>query len=337
MIQVSGTGVAQVDTEHHILSVSADGKSFTIEVKDVNNNLPTSGVETKIAPLGWEGIYTDTNKRVYKTTSTEYNNYYYFVDNTCPATYDTNWAKYARVGIGEGWAGEMNPAGLTIPSDWNSWKPSGTGNTMNMGHGKIFYNATYEVTATVYPTYGSVAGNATWFIFGTESHLYIINSTRPDSSHYMQNGFGMYPSIHEGFRYNAFLSCCTYQNTANNGLGLHIDCNTLLYINRSTYTFSGYGNIDEKNLYPMAFAGISYSGQANTFGIGGPINYITPMFRDGSSILMGYPEGLYWLGRSVPYATETVINRDGEVCMALQIYCNGYWCQAIFKMVDLYE
>lgn len=336
VISVSGTGSTQLDTEHRILSVSSDGLSFVIEVSEVTA-VSATNVETKLAPLGWENLYTDANKRVYKTTSKDYKNYYYFVDNECPAGYTTTWAKYARVGIAEGWVGDMEPAGLTIPADWDTWKPSGTGTTMQLGHGKIWYHTNTDASNTTTPTAVAANGNGNWYIIGCESYVYIFNTTRPNSVNYLQSGFGMYQPLHKGFQYNAFLSCSSYLHAANQTTSLHTDHNTLVYINRATMTFSGYGNLNDKSLYPLCFSNITYSGQANQLGVGGPINYFTPIFRDSTSVLMGSPEGLYWLGRIQPYTHEAIINKGGIIHLALNIVANGQACQVVLLIGDLNE
>ena len=87
---------------HRVQEITSD--SFKILVHKSDNNTPTQvlstlGMTVNLAPLGFEKIFEESFKRVYKTYNPLGKEVYLRIDNSCPPNYDPSFSKFSRVSM----------------------------------------------------------------------------------------------------------------------------------------------------------------------------------------------------------------------------------------------
>lgn len=87
---------------HRVQEIASD--SFKILVHKSDNNTPTQvlstlGMTVNLAPLGFEKIFEESFKRVYKTYNPLGKEVYLRIDNSCPPNYDPSFSKFSRVSM----------------------------------------------------------------------------------------------------------------------------------------------------------------------------------------------------------------------------------------------
>lgn len=172
VVELSGFDQPFMNNQFKILKIESN-TSFTVELPSDYVNEPLSGLMTaKLAPLDWEKPFSATHRGAYRSKDTRSNQRYLLVDNRSKANqgfgdYNTNWAKWANVGIVEDLVDLDTIVGMQAPYDaanpnknwkqtsntrfgWAKWYSSmgnyenNPGTNLNMswvlvGDGSLFY------------------------------------------------------------------------------------------------------------------------------------------------------------------------------------------------------
>lgn len=334
LIELSGTGYTAVDGIRRVTEV-VDSNTVVVQLNEIVAITLTETIIAKLPPLGWEQLYDNENRAVFKTTAFEGPNHCLFVQNNLPTGYSASWLKYANLGLAESWGDDETPKGLTNPQKWSDLNPTGRDISMTLGYNKIFHNisSSYDIFNQVAPTYGSSEGNCEWYLVGDNSYYYLINSLKPGTNHSIWSGMGQYDCIHAGYQYNTFLSAMTYHaQTANASASLHLDFSSLGSASRSLYTLSGYNNTDNRTLMTSSYTGIVNTGSSNILSPGGPVNFFKVYVRDSSHVLMGTLKNIYWLALARPYNNKQIFKQGSNIYLAVSTYFNSADVQAVFKI-----
>lgn len=146
IVKIEGADQADYNGEFEVLS--ADSTTFTFTVAGSPATPATGGISAKIAPLGFEIYQTDgAHKRAYRSTDPASSKPVLLVNagakGTNPAgnAYDTNWAKWANVGIVEDMSDINTIVGAQAPYDpaypTRNW--DGGGNANQYGWAKWYW------------------------------------------------------------------------------------------------------------------------------------------------------------------------------------------------------
>lgn len=103
VVSISGVSVNEYNNVFRVQETTKNSINIAF-LKETQIEKPldvvnTAGAKIKLAPLGYEIAFTDTNKRVYKSKNPNANTCYLRVDDSCPLGYDPSWIKFARVSI----------------------------------------------------------------------------------------------------------------------------------------------------------------------------------------------------------------------------------------------
>ena len=325
VVTITGANNDVLNGVHRITEVSVDGLSMSIEYESLVGIVETSlMLTTKITPLGWEKVYNGTNKAVYKFMKDTGKANYLFIDDSFPgAPYNTAWAKYARVGVAEGYDGDFKPSGATIPADWTTFPSAVRGNDTYLGAYKWFYATNAESnTATNTFNTAAVAGNRQWYLSGDSTYFYLANATYPNNSiWYNLFGVGEYDCIFQGFKDNTFLSPFIWDNqlAANGASYMSSYCNSIVDPNKIFPILKNYLYDNTRLAALNSYPGISYSGYSNILSLGGPVNHFRTLLRS-DNIIHGSLKDLYWLALTQPYTHLQKIQQGTDIYLNINQY-----------------
>ena len=191
---------------------------------DVDGGEPASPATTqtsitmKIAPLGFETVFTGTNKRVYRSPNPLSNRHYLRVDDSLPEGYTTTWAKFARVTIAEGMADIDTFVGAQAPftpgAPTRNEVPTGSGTTMYAGWFKWYYAR---------QSYAETSGDngnwsRSWVLIGDDRGFFLVNSSGYQGDWRVLHAFTDFDSYKPGDNFASYLvSSERYQQASYTG------------------------------------------------------------------------------------------------------------------------
>lgn len=338
-VLIEGTGATELDKEHHVFNVMTETQ-FQIELKNTSlQSLAANSATVKLPSLGWEIVFSDTGRAIFKSKAEEGPNHCLFVQDKLLTGYTTSWAKFASTALAEDFDGTFNFRGRSDLANIADMGGLGSGTSMRLPSGKIYYataGSNGVSNTTITPSSGSTNGNQTWYLIGDGSTFYIVNSIHPSSTNFQYSGFGQYNCYHQGFRYNSFIANFLWNDqAANNGANFSMDTAGLTSTYKSVKTLGIYGKSTTGILYLNSYNGISYSGNSNLLSSSGPINLFEVYLRDSNSVLMGTLKNLYWLAVATPYRNQQIFQQGNSVFIALNTYANNYLCQVVLKLAEL--
>lgn len=327
VINITGAQNAIINGDHRITSVSGDGLSLSIDFESLAGVVETALiVTTKLPSLGWEKVYNATGKAVYKFRKDTGVSNYLFVDDTFPgAPYNTAWAKYARIGLAENYAGDFTPQGATIPADWATFPAAVSGSNTYFGAYKWFY-ATNAESNTATNTFNTTAntGNRQWYLTGDPTYFYLINGTYTNSSWYSLFGVGEYDCVHQGFKDNTFFSPFVYDGQTSNQTASYMSSYTNLLTCDSSlakpfYLLKNYLYDSYRPAYVNSYPSVTQTGYTNALSTAGPVNHFRTFLRS-DNIIHGSLKNLYWLALTQPYKHLQKIQQSTDVYLAVNLY-----------------
>lgn len=339
ILNVSGSTVNTLNGDFRILNVSQDGLSLTFKVKaGIADAGTVLNIFTKLAPLGWENVYSETGRAVYKTTSENDHNHCFFVQDKLNTGYTTTYAKYATTALAEDIDVGFTPKGLSFPQDISLLDGSGSGATFKLGSGKIMYacNMGSGITnGTFTPTSVPPNGDREWILIGTNEYFYLYNTVHPGTVWGQLSSFGIYDSVHQGFKYSSYISNMLWDDQlANNAANLSIDAGGLSSTAKFIKSLSSYARPGLSNLLLNSYNGMSYSGNTNILSSSGPVNLFKVFLRETSSVLMGTLKGFYWIAQQTPYAHKQIFKQGSNIFLALSIYSSNNVTQVAISLGD---
>lgn len=175
VVEISNADQQIFNGEHKVLGVTSNTIEFVVNSPDT---IATGTISCKLASLGWTKAFSGTQKAVYSAKDRTANPYFLRVDNSLDPVYNTNYAKYAKVGILDSCTGIDDLTGNQAPFD--PTKPSR--NWIGEGNSNGWFKWRYATIAdAAYTTYVSEYqfpqnGNRPWVLIGTKDSFYLINS-----------------------------------------------------------------------------------------------------------------------------------------------------------------
>lgn len=132
VVSITGCEQSAYNGEQRVTGITAS--TFTFDVVGTPDSPATTqtSISCKVAPLGWEKAFAGTNKAAYRSTDPASPRHYLRVDDSVKAqvaphnAYNTNWAKWANVGICESMTDIDTIVGAQAPFNPNypeqNWK-----------------------------------------------------------------------------------------------------------------------------------------------------------------------------------------------------------------------
>ncbi|NUF63950.1 hypothetical protein HUN33_05080 [Acinetobacter bereziniae] len=208
VVEISNADQQIFNGEHKVLGVTSNTIEFVVNSPDT---IATGTISCKLASLGWTKAFSGTQKAVYSAKDRTANPYFLRVDNSLDPVYNTNYAKYAKVGILDSCTDIDDLTGNQAPFD--PTKPSR--NWADNGWFKWRYASSDQAAAStyVYESTSPANGNRPWVLIGTKDSFYIINSSTISAIFETPYGFGVVQ--HKGLA-KPFLSAVNQSNSASN-------------------------------------------------------------------------------------------------------------------------
>lgn len=176
-IEISGADEIAINGEFKVIGLTNTTVEFEVDLPD---QIIGGTINCKIASLGWEKSFEDTNKRVYRAADLVSNPYYLRVDNSRDTAYTSTYGKFAKVGLLESCEGIDDVSGNQTPYNASdptkNWVTTGTGTAVVSGWFKWVYAVgnsanTFQSLATA-----TTNGDRQWVIVGNASGFYLVNN-----------------------------------------------------------------------------------------------------------------------------------------------------------------
>lgn len=170
VVQIENATPAGYNGAHRVVSVEG-ANTLTIELETElpeAQAVPGQTLQMRTAPLGWESLFDDGGQKlVLRSTDMQSTRNVLRVDDSCPAGYNTNWAKFGRVTMAQGMTDLDTFVGARAPFDpldpSKNEVPQGSGSGMRSGWFKWYY----ETYANNYSERSAPpAGARPWVIVG---------------------------------------------------------------------------------------------------------------------------------------------------------------------------
>ena len=291
VIKISGATQSEYNVEAKILTVP-NANSFTFALASAPSvNTATGTISCKLAALGFEKSFSGTQKAAYRSTNTLLASRPYLrVDNSRATAYNTNYAKYAKVGIVETMTGIDTMSGVQAPynssAPTRNWNATGSGTAVKNGWAKWYYAC--QTNRIDSDTSTPENGNRKWLIIGTGDYFYLFNSVMNESSasypdnYAHTNGFGAFDSFADNDSTKTFLSAVNSYKQAD---GYSLINNTIIQ--------GGDGVPDQSNLFLQRVLGGSAYAPATTLAyaayypiISGNTNYTKTAAQSNCTVLL---------------------------------------------------
>lgn len=203
VIRIAGAAQTEYNGQHRILTVPS-ATTLTFELAAAPSASPATGTITcDLPPLGWECPFTAAGKRAYRSTNALLPSrpYLRVVDAIDPS-YNTDYAKYAKVGIVEDMTDIDTMVGVQAPYDAanpnKNWVGTGSGTSAYNGWAKWYYARTPKEFSgnTALGNYSDDiapdSGVRNWFVVGNKDYFYIMPAVHQIQT--LVYGFGAFRS-----------------------------------------------------------------------------------------------------------------------------------------------
>lgn len=199
-VQLDGFDPIAINTSYRVVGTPSSTK-IILKAQLSSYTIVTIGT-AKITPLGYEIIYSDTLKRVYRAKNPGITHPYIRIDETISSatgSYSASYVKYAMVGLLQDMEhidDYMNPSKLQLPFDPanpdKNWKITGTGTSTVRGWSKLYWaRAIYTANSNV-----PADGNRKFTLCGDKDIFYfIIEAINNEITQRYLYGMGMYESV----------------------------------------------------------------------------------------------------------------------------------------------
>lgn len=230
VVELLGFSPASLNQKYRIKGVpSATELILKPHISITETSITTVG-SGKLAPLGYEIIFRDTNdvKRVYRAKNPTAQHPFIRVDESLTSpdgttgVYTSSYAKYAMVGLLEHMEhidDFENPDVLQLPFDptnpAKNWKITGLGTSVVRGWSKWIYATSADAANTQTQFSGTPSNaNRAYTLVGDKDAFYILNSRTPAAQYKLLAGCGIYDAVTSNQK-NWFLITVLNQNAAN--------------------------------------------------------------------------------------------------------------------------
>lgn len=200
VIKIEGANQTDYNTEHRVSNV-LDATTITFNLTNPSATVATGNITAKLPPLDWEKPFSSVTtlgggRAAYRSKNETLSNkpYLRVVDERV-SSYNASYSKYAKVGIVETMTDIDTMSGVQSPytssATTRNWNPTGSGESVKNGWAKWYYYTPGEYYSDNYLLNGESDEIGDWFVIGTDTCFYIINSVGNHTSFtdYLNNGF----------------------------------------------------------------------------------------------------------------------------------------------------
>lgn len=205
VVLIAGCDQVEYNGEFTVTAITSNTVSFTVAGEPVSPATTAASITMKVAPLGFEIVFTGTNKRVYRSPNPLSNRHFLRVDDSLPTGYTTIWAKFARVTIAEDMSDIDTFVGGRAPYDpaspTKNEVPSGSGTSMYSGWFKWYYarNSYNESSGD------NGAWSRSWVLVGDDRGFFLTNSSGWGGDKRILHAFTDFDSYKAGDNYASYL------------------------------------------------------------------------------------------------------------------------------------
>lgn len=216
VVEISNADQQIFNGEHKVLGVTSNTIEFVINSPDT---MATGTISCKLASLGWTKAFSGTQKAVYSAKDRTANPYFLRVDNSLDPVYNTEYAKYAKVGILDSCTGIDDLTGNQAPFDPTKPSRNWTGEGNSNGWFKWRYAAISDIAYSAYSSEYQTPqnGNRPWVLIGTKDSFYLINGLTIGQTFEAPYCFGVIQ--HKGLA-KPFLCASNHMATFNDYIGI---------------------------------------------------------------------------------------------------------------------
>lgn len=336
VILIAGADQAEYNGEKRVLSVTST--TFTYAVTGTPATPATGDTLTvKVAPLGFEKVFSGTQKGVYRSKNILSNRPYLRVDNSCDPAYNTAYAKKAKVGMAQGMTDIDTVVGAQAPFDPTApdknWKATGTGAGVVDGWYKWYYARGFGAWSAPHENAIPETYTRTWVLVGDDRGFYLFNEYATIRGRY-GSCFTDFESYRQSDLFNTLLAAADTYAPANTGIGNN-------WLNR-TLDFSGNILMRDHTLMGgnqrVGFTslntnnGQTISGRATGIPFPNPVDYSlilhpTYLMQEGGKGLRGKMPGLMWVHNDNPLQdldiVENVVGYAGRKFLLVKLHGEG--------------
>ncbi|CAB4130347.1 hypothetical protein UFOVP116_397 [uncultured Caudovirales phage] len=340
VLLISGANETEFNGEVRVLSVTTNTFTFTIVTSAPTT--ATGSIAVKVAPLGFEKVYGELHKGVYRSKNVLSNRPYLRVDNSKAPQYNEAWSKKAKVGMAQGMSDINTVVGAQAPYDplnpnqnWQTTGDTDQGNVVD-GWYKWYYARNGYPNSDVDAITG---GNRKWVLVGDDRGFYLFNEMDPSNSAgagRVGHCFTDFDSYRQGDPFNTLLTASDWYTTASNSWSWGNGTKTMF-----THTLDYTGKIlmrDHTLLggnQAVAFTslntnnGQTISGRNTGIPFPNPVDYSlilhpTYLMQSGGKGLRGKMPGLMWVHNDNPLQdleiVENVVGYAGRKFIMIRMH-----------------
>jgi len=282
VIAVAGASPAALNGEWRVVAVT--GSTLTFTTSGISNQTATGTITIKTAPLGWELVFSDTNRRVYRSKSDKSpRSFYRFNDQTSGTVYTTPLGAFTSMSSIDSGTGQ-----------WYTEVPS----TSQYGIARSYEDLTYTI----------VGDDRTVHIHNRYRHLY--------STLFDIQSFGDFFSFAPVDSENEVVACGAGYNQSSPAYVYNL-------LNATTYSPTGYAQYQRRirrgtngvfgaRVYGGTYVGQVLSGESGIVfpnGVGNSLILAETLIReeDNGSHVRGKMRGMYNILNSLPLPLQTAM------------------------------
>ncbi len=322
VVLVEGCDQPSYNGEFTVTAITSTTVSFRVDVEGGEPASPATtqtSITMKIAPLGFEIVFTGTNKRVYRSPNPLSNRHYLRVDDSLPEGYTTSWTKFGRVTIAEGMSDIDTFVGAQAPftpgAPTRNEVPTGSGTAMYAGWFKWYF------ARQQYNESGGDNGNwsRTWVLVGDDRGFFLTNSSGYGGDKRVLHAFTDFDSYKPGDNFASYLIASErYQQVSYTG-GSYPSQDAY-----SAYSLDTTGKICMRDYtgiggnQRIGMFSLNDGNNQNVSGRSGSIPFpngpdygliIHPIYlREGGGHLRGTQPGMFWVHQNQPYGHLAMID-----------------------------
>jgi hypothetical protein len=323
VILIDGANETEYNGEVRVVYTTTN--TFTFNIAESAPNEATGLISAKVAPLGFEKVYGETHKGVYRSKNVLSNRPYLRVDNSCAPAYNTTYAKKAKVGLAQGMSDINTVIGAQAPFDPSNpdknWSTTGEGGDVVDG----WYKWYYAKSAYMYQWSGDLGNNIQnynrpWVLVGDDRGFYLFNEYGSDGGGNGRGGycFTDFESYRQGDPFNTMLAASDFYTTANsasswgdtnNQFNRSLDFTGKILMRDHTLLGGnqrvGITSLNTNN-------GQTISGRTTGIPFPNPVDYSlilhpTYLMQEGNKGLRGKLPGLMWVHNDNPLQDLTIV------------------------------
>lgn len=337
VIEITGASDPILNGIHRVQSTTVNTAVIALD-KELVLEKPLDSLEEdlvflKLPPLGYQKVFSEPEKAVYKVTTKDDKFCFLRVDNDCPIGYDPTWAKFARVSIIDNMDYlddyKYRSGRVKAPSTLEDYEEPeesiGVGLLGSYGSSKWYQRLDYNGSYLYENKIPVNSGPAGWDLIGDNKTFYffpaILDGSASSARQSMRASycFGEYTDINSRSNINNHMLCCHYhkenvkvdfgyynynpsyierannfcRTNSLNGNFILNPENTATYLNSKSYNFS-FETLSPPN---------SISGDSTVNFKTDPLNTILNLFpmymKTDTKILKGVARGYYFLGNDI--------------------------------------